>query len=114
MTPSLTHRLVNARIFSTERTVSGRGNGIISSVLAALKADFGVSLEVASYSEHAIGKGSDVSAAAYVECADSSGRTVWGVGIDEDVATASVRAVLSAASAVAEGTAVAAEDAAPS
>ena len=25
------------------------------------------------------------------------GRTVWGVGIDEDIATASVRAVLSAA-----------------
>ncbi|EMD82170.1 2-isopropylmalate synthase [Pacificimonas flava] len=98
----------------TERTVSGRGNGIISSVLAALRADFGVSLEVVSYSEHAIGKGSDVNAAAYVECADSSGRTVWGVGIDEDVATASVRAVLSAASAAAEGTAVAAEDAAPS
>ena len=32
-----------------------------------------------------------------LECRDGSGRTVWGVGIDEDVATASVRAVLSAA-----------------
>jgi 2-isopropylmalate synthase len=56
-----------------------------------------VSLEVADYVEHAIGKGSDVRAAAYVECRTGDGRTVWGVGIDEDIATASVRAVLSAA-----------------
>ena len=31
------------------------------------------------------------------------GRTVWGVGIDEDVATASVRAILSAANGAAHG-----------
>ena len=83
---------------SDERTVSGRGNGIISSVLAALADSFDVSLEVVNYSEHAIGAGSDANAAAYVECRDAAGETVWGVGIDEDVATASVRAVLSAAS----------------
>ena len=35
-------------------------------------------------------------AAAYVECRREDGRTVWGVGIDADIATASVRAVLSA------------------
>jgi 2-isopropylmalate synthase len=78
-------------------SVSGRGNGLISSVTAALADGFGVSLEVADYVEHAIGKGSDVRAAAYVECRTGDGRTVWGVGIDEDIATASVRAVLSAA-----------------
>ncbi|MBZ6378940.1 2-isopropylmalate synthase [Pacificimonas flava] len=82
----------------TVRTVAGRGNGIVSSVIAALKSDFGVDLDVQTYSEHAIGKGSGARAAAYVECALPSGETVWGVGIDEDVATASVRAVLSAAS----------------
>ena len=43
------------------------------------------------------GTGTDARAAAYLECRDAAGRTVWGVGIDEDVATASVRAVLSAA-----------------
>ena len=52
------------------------------------------------YSEHAIGTGTDARAAAYVECVTPDGRIVWGVGIDEDVATASVRAVLSAANAV--------------
>ena len=81
------------------RSISGRGNGLISSVLDALGGGLGIALEVVDYSEHAIGTGSDARAAAYVECRDAEGRTHWGVGIDEDVATASVRAVLSAANA---------------
>ena len=83
------------------QTVSGRGNGLISSVVATLAETFGVALEIRDYSEHALGKGADSRAAAYVECTTADGRTVWGVGIDEDVATAGVRAVLSAANAVA-------------
>ena len=81
------------------QSVSGRGNGLISSVVATLAETFGVTLEVRDYSEHAMGAGSDARAAAYVECALPDGRIVWGVGIDEDIATASVRAVLSAANA---------------
>ncbi len=84
-----------------ERSVSGRGNGLISSVVSTIADSFGVALEVRDYSEHAMGAGSDARAAAYVECVTPEGKTIWGVGIDEDVATASVRAVLSAANAVA-------------
>ena len=80
-----------------EQSVSGRGNGLISSVVATIAEAFGVTLEIKDYTEHAMGAGSDARAAAYVECTLPDGRTVWGVGIDEDVATASVRAVLSAA-----------------
>ncbi|MEG3180271.1 2-isopropylmalate synthase [Sphingomonas sp. LT1P40] len=83
-----------------QKSVSGRGNGLISSVVAAMREGFGIDLDIADYAEHAIGHGSTAQAAAYVECRTADGRTVWGVGIDEDVATASVRAVLSAASAV--------------
>ncbi len=82
-----------------EQSVSGRGNGLISSVVATLAESFGVSLDIKDYTEHAMGAGSDARAAAYVECVGASGKTIWGVGIDEDVATASVRAVLSAANA---------------
>ena len=85
-----------------EQSVSGRGNGLISSVVATLNDSFGVGLDIADYSEHAMGQGSNVRAAAYVECRTADGRTVWGVGIDEDIATASVRAVLSAANGVAQ------------
>ncbi|HEX4846996.1 MAG TPA: 2-isopropylmalate synthase [Novosphingobium sp.] len=85
-----------------EQSVSGRGNGLISSVVATIGETFGVQLEVKDYAEHAMSAGSDARAAAYVECTGPDGKTVWGVGIDEDVATASVRAVLSAANAAAK------------
>jgi 2-isopropylmalate synthase len=84
-----------------EQSVSGRGNGLISSVVATLREAFGLELDVADYSEHAMSHGSGARAAAYVECRVPDGKTIWGVGIDEDIATASVRAVLSAANGVA-------------
>lgn len=77
--------------------VSGRGNGLISSVVDTLRESFELEIEVADYSEHALGTGSDARAATYIECALPDGSTVWGCGIDTDVATASVRALLSAA-----------------
>jgi 2-isopropylmalate synthase len=80
-----------------ERAISGRGNGLISSVVEALQKECGVDLDVVDYQEHAIGQGADAEAAAYVECRTADGRTVFGVGLDADVATASVKAVLSAA-----------------
>ena len=81
------------------QSVSGRGNGLISSVVATLAESFGATLEIRDYAEHAMGAGTDARAAAYLECQLPDGRIVWGVGIDEDVATAGVRAVLSAANA---------------
>jgi 2-isopropylmalate synthase len=85
------------RLDGREMTIRGRGNGLISGLLAALAGDCGVRLDVADFQEHAIGAGSDAMAAAYVQCRTPDGRTVFGVGMDADVATASVRAVLSAA-----------------
>lgn len=95
------------RIFAGEivvdgatRSVSGRGNGLISSVLAAINDEWSTALDVLDYSEHAIGQGATAQAVAYVECRVAGGTTLWGVGIDEDVGTASVRAVLNAASGI--------------
>jgi len=82
-------------------TIRGRGNGLISSLLAALRDDCGLALDVVDYQEHAIGAGTDAQAAAYVQCGAPDGRIVFGFGRDSDVATASVRAVLSAANAAA-------------
>ncbi len=86
------------RLDGVERSIAGRGNGLVSSVLDAL-AGCGVSLDVVDYQEHAIGTGADAQAAAYIEARDARGAIHHGVGIDADVATASVRAVLSAANA---------------
>jgi len=79
-----------------EISVSGRGNGLISSVVDALASSMDVSLEVMDYQEHALGSGKDAQAAAYVECKTGDGREFYGVGINSDVATASVEALLSA------------------
>ncbi|MEE4154111.1 MAG: 2-isopropylmalate synthase [Erythrobacter sp.] len=79
-----------------EQRVSGRGNGLISSVVSTLEDAFELDLKVLDYTEHALGSGREARAAAFLEC-ESGGRIIWGCGIDEDVATASVRAVLSAA-----------------
>jgi 2-isopropylmalate synthase len=88
------------RVNGSETRVSGRGNGLMSSVIAALSDAGGPDLDIVDYSEHAIGHGSDARAAAYVECKTGDGRSVFGAGIDPDVATASVRAILSAANRV--------------
>nr|WP_144037794.1 alpha-isopropylmalate synthase regulatory domain-containing protein [Sphingopyxis sp. KK2] len=52
---------------------------------------------IVDYSEHAICRGSNVRAAAYTECRTADGRSLIGCGLDTDVATASVRAILWAA-----------------
>ena len=82
-----------------EQSVSGRGNGLISSVVTTLEEAFDLDIKVLDYTEHALGSGRDARAAAYLMC-QSGDRVIWGCGIDTDVATASVRAVLSAANSV--------------
>jgi 2-isopropylmalate synthase len=74
--------------------VDGVGNGPISAFCAAL-AGIGVIARVLDYTEHALTEGTDAQAAAYVEC-EVGGQVCWGVGIDTNTATASMRAVLSA------------------
>ena len=83
-----------------EHKISGLGNGAISSLANALHT-LGIDLDVATYSEHAIGKNKNVQAATFIECtAAGSKECVWGVGIHEDVVQASLNALLSAASSV--------------
>jgi 2-isopropylmalate synthase len=77
------------------RQVEGVGNGPISAFCDAL-ATIGVRARVLDYTEHALTEGTDAQAAAYVEC-EIGGQVFWGVGVDTNTATASMRAVLSAA-----------------
>ncbi|HLT16420.1 MAG TPA: 2-isopropylmalate synthase, partial [Acidimicrobiales bacterium] len=78
------------------RTVTGEGNGPLAAFVAALQADLGVDLEVLDYSEHSLTSGTDANAVAYVETQDADGEVRWGVGVDESILTASLRAVVSA------------------
>ncbi|WP_448062795.1 2-isopropylmalate synthase [Cellulomonas hominis] len=76
------------------RTLQGTGNGPIAAFVAAL-GQVGVRVQVLDYAEHALSAGGDATAAAYVECAVGD-RTLWGVGIDPSITTASLKAIISA------------------
>jgi 2-isopropylmalate synthase len=77
-----------------QQQIEGTGNGPISAFCDALSS-VGSAIRVLDYAEHALSAGSDAQAAAYVEC-EIDGQTLWGVGIDANTVTASLRAVLSA------------------
>jgi len=85
---------VRLRDGDDEVTLTARGNGPIAAFCAAL-ADHGVDVRVLDYAEHAMSAGGDATAAAYVECA-IGGQVLWGVGIDPNIVTASLKAVVSA------------------
>jgi len=74
--------------------LSGEGNGPIAAFCNILQAH-GVDVRVLDYYEHALSAGGDASAAAYLECAIGD-EVFWGVGIDPNTTTASLKAVVSA------------------
>ena len=83
-----------------EHHIKGVGNGPISALASACR-NLGLELDVGDYKEHAIGKGSDVKAATYIELIHAaSNQRIWGVGISEDTTQANLDAFLSAASQV--------------
>ncbi|HYH18175.1 MAG TPA: 2-isopropylmalate synthase [Azospirillum sp.] len=78
-------------------TIRGKGTGPIDAFLAALRNDAGIDMHVVDYHEHAVTTGEDSQAAAYVEVRTADGRMLHGAGIDPDIVTASLRALVSAA-----------------
>ena len=73
-------------------TLTGTGNGPVDALLNAL----GAPVRVQHYEERALGRGSDAGAICFMElAADGVAGEVHGVGIDANIVTASVRAVLS-------------------
>jgi len=85
----------NLLVAGAQRVVEGEGNGPIDALVSALSRELGAEVHVLDYHEHAMGRGEDATAAAYVE-ADVDGEVVWGVGIHSSIVTASLRAVLNA------------------
>jgi len=80
----------------TPTTIRGKGTGPIDAFVDALRQGAGIDLHVVDYHEHAVTTGEDSQAAAFVEVRTGDGRTLYGVGIDPDIVTASLRALVSA------------------
>jgi 2-isopropylmalate synthase len=99
---------VNVYVDGERRRLAGTGNGPIEAFVNALndlvaeeqargnevyaeRSD----VRVLDYAEHALSSGGDAIAAAYVECAVGD-QILWGVGLDPNIVTASLKAVVSA------------------
>lgn len=85
---------VTLRDGSGELEAVGIGNGPISAFIDVLSKQ-GVNLRLLDYVEHTLAQGGDALAAAYIEI-EINGRNLWGVGIDGDISTASLKALISA------------------
>jgi 2-isopropylmalate synthase len=85
---------VDVEVINAGETQHWRGIG--KGPLEALVAGLPVAVEIMDYSEHAIGSGTNAKAAAYIELRVNGGRALHGVGIDENLTTASFRALFSA------------------
>ena len=78
------------------RTVSlqGEGTGPVDAFVAGLNATGLAQVRVMDYREHAIGSGANAQAVAYLELRVGD-RTLYGVGVDADILTASLKGILS-------------------
>jgi 2-isopropylmalate synthase len=77
-------------------TIQGEGDGPVEAFVAAVVEHFGTDFDVVDYSEHAIGRGSDAQAVAYVETVGPDGEVKWGIGQNPNITTATLHATLAA------------------
>jgi 2-isopropylmalate synthase len=96
--------VATVEVAGQERRIEGVGNGPIAAFVDALRQGCGIALTVIDYREHAVGGGADALATAYVqvhgvevEVQGADATSLYGVGIDGNIVTASLRAVASAA-----------------
>jgi len=76
---------------------TGAGNGPVDAFVQALREGAGFDIHVQNYHEHGVGSGEDAEAVAYVQLRIGTERTVYGVGFDSNIVTATLRAVVCAA-----------------
>jgi 2-isopropylmalate synthase len=78
------------------RQLDGQGNGLLSAAANGLSRWINAPFAIKDYHEHTLGERSDSRSVAYIRCLFQDGSSRWGVGIDSDVARASLQALLNA------------------
>jgi 2-isopropylmalate synthase len=91
------HVSIQADVALQGRTVKieGQGTGPIEAFVNGLNAATGHTVRVLDYHEHAVGAGADAQAVAYLEMRIDESQTLFGVGIDANIVSASLKAILS-------------------
>ncbi|MEG0229161.1 MAG: 2-isopropylmalate synthase, partial [Oscillospiraceae bacterium] len=87
--------IVNASINNEIIEFSGTGNGRLDAISNGIKQYFKINYSIIKYTEHALEQGSNSQAVAYVGIKLEDETIVWGAGIDEDIMTASINALVS-------------------
>ncbi len=87
---------VNVKYKGKKRKYTANGNGRLDSVVNALRDDFLGDYKLDVYEEHSLATGSQSKAAAYIGLKGQNGEFFWGVGTDEDIINASVKALICA------------------
>ncbi|HZG18421.1 MAG TPA: 2-isopropylmalate synthase [Herbaspirillum sp.] len=87
------------RIAGETRRLQSRGNGLLSAAASGLSGLLKQNFVIKDYHEHTLGERSDSRSVAYIRCVFPNGDSRWGVGIDNDVARASLQALCNAMSA---------------
>lgn len=92
-----------ARVGSVDLEVNGervtymaRGNGRLDAISNALQKNLGITYTNVTYNEHALEIGQSARAIAYISITGADGKVTWGAGMDTDIITASIQALLSA------------------
>lgn len=78
------------------KEITGTGNGRLDAVSNAIRENLGIRFSNLTYKEHALEEGSSSQAVAYVSITGEDGQIYWGVGIQDDIIYASVKALFSA------------------
>ena len=79
-----------------EKKIAAQGKGQLDAISRALCDTYGITVTHLIYEEHDLDRDPASRGIAYFGLTDDKGKTTWGVGIDRDTITASVKAFLSA------------------
>lgn len=84
------------QLHGERRDIEGLGNGPINAFVQAMETIDLKDFKVTDYRSHAVRRGSDANAAAYVQVQHTDGRILWGAGVDASIEMAGLKALVTA------------------
>ncbi len=87
---------IHISVHGEDMVIEGAGNGRLDAVSNALQQNFGIKYTDLIYSEHAMEIGATSRAMSYIGITGEDGHISWGAGMDTDIITSSVKALISA------------------
>ena len=87
---------VTLDVMGREKKIAAQGKGQLDAISRALCETYGIKVTHLIYEEHDLDRDPSSRGIAYFGLTDDTGHTTWGVGVDRDTITASVKAFISA------------------